>query len=128
MDQIFRLAAWAAIALLTVLSLVPGHVRPHVFASGHFEHFIAYFLTSSAFVLAYRGWAKAVLIAFCLSGYSGILEIIQLSIPGRHGQLSDFLISSTGACTGTALLSIALLVLQPRQSSSPSFHDRRSGN
>jgi len=117
MEQIFRLAAWAAVALLTVLSLVPGQVRPHVFASGHLEHFIAYFLTSSAFVLAYRGWTKAVLIAFCLSSYAGILELLQLWIPGRHSQLSDFLISSTGACTGAILLSILLvLFLHPRQS------------
>jgi len=100
-----------------MLSLVPGHVRPHVFASGHFEHFIAYFLTSSAFALAYRGWTKTILIAFCLSCYSGILEIMQLSIPGRHGQLSDFLISSAGACTGAVMVSILLLLLlHPRES------------
>jgi len=116
MDQMFRVVAWAAVALLTVLSLVPGHWRPHLVASGHVEHFIAYFLTSSAFVLAYRGWTKAVLTALCLSSYSGIMEIMQLSIPGRHGQLSDFLISSTGACVGAALLSIVLLILHPVES------------
>jgi VanZ family protein len=116
MDQIFRLVAWAALALLTVLSLVPGQMRPHVLSSGHVEHFTAYFLTSSVFVLAYRGWTKAALIAFCLSSYAGILEIAQLSIPGRHGQLSDFLISSTGVCTGAALLSIVLLFFHSRES------------
>jgi len=112
----FRLVAWAAVALLTVLSLVPGQMRPHAFASGHLEHFAAYFLTSSAFALAYRGWAKVVLITFCLSSYAGILEILQLWIPGRHSQLSDFLVSSAGACTGAALLSIVLLFFHPHES------------
>jgi VanZ family protein len=108
MIKIFRLLGWGAVALISVLSLIPGEVRPHVLMSGKVEHFVAYLLTSSVLALAYRVRGKAILIALLLSGYSGILEILQLWIPGRHSRLTDFAVSSLGACTGVLLVLIAL--------------------
>jgi hypothetical protein len=37
-----RVATWLCVALLIVLSLVPGPDRPHTGIAGQSEHFIAY--------------------------------------------------------------------------------------
>jgi VanZ family protein len=110
---VLRLSAWAAISLIALLSLVPGQDRPHVLASGQFEHFTAYFLASTVLTLAYKERIGAVRIALFLSGYSGVLEIFQLWIPGRVAQISDFAISSLGSCLGVLLASIVLTIYLP---------------
>jgi len=115
--NLLRIASWAAVVLLALLSLVPGTLRPHVMASGHIEHFAAYFLTASVWALAYRGWSKAILIAFLLSAYAGVLEILQLWVPGRVSQFSDFLISANGAWAGA----VAVAILRPF------FHQQKVG-
>jgi VanZ family protein len=106
--HIFRILGWCAVALIAVLSLVPGQARPHLFAIGQYEHFTAYMVASMMFVLGYRRAGKAILVGLLLSGFSGILEILQLWIPGRHAQLIDFEVSSLGACLGVLLILIAL--------------------
>ena len=48
-----RLAAWAGILAITVLSLVPGQERPHTGLSGLTEHFLAYACTGFAISFGY---------------------------------------------------------------------------
>lgn len=107
MTKIFRLLGWGAVALISVLSLIPGEARPHIMP-GQVEHFVAYLMTSFVLALAYPGRGKAILIALTLSGYSGILEILQLWIPGRHPRLTDVVVSSLGAWAGVLLVLIVL--------------------
>jgi len=33
---------------------------------------------------------------------TGILELFQLLVPGRHARLSDFIVNVLGACAGTS--------------------------
>ncbi len=112
--NLLQITSWAAVVLIAVLSLLPGELRPHIMGGGHSEHFTAYFLTASVLALTYRGWSKAILIAFFLSAYSGVLEILQLWIPGRTSQISDFLVSANGAWAASVLVAI-LLPLFPQQ-------------
>ena len=117
MTAIFRVSAWCAVLLIAVLSLVPAEIRPHI-GPGHYEHFTAYFFTSSMLVLGYRGKTNLVLILVFLSALSGIFEILQLWIPGRKSQLSDFFVSSLAAATGVLLTAIALWLIRARLKSS----------
>ena len=45
-----RMAAWPAVVVIVVLSVVPGSVRPHVLGNDRAEHFIAYLVAGSLFV------------------------------------------------------------------------------
>ncbi len=108
MTGVFRLTGWGAVILIAVLSLVPGEDRPHVLGPGMYEHFAAYSMTSSVLLLGYRGRLYAFLITIFLSALSGIFEILQLWIPGRTSQFSDFLVSSLGAIAGVVVISVAL--------------------
>ena len=108
---IFRSLGWCAVAVIAALSLVPGQVRPHVLATGQYEHFAAYLTASAVLVLGYRDRANTILIALLLSGFSGVVEILQMWIPGRHSQLMDITFSSFGACTGIVIISVALSFL-----------------
>ena len=105
--KIFRWLAWIAVIAIAVLSLVPGEFRPH-FTTSHFniEHFAAYFLTSAAVALAYRGTTHSVLaIVFFLVIYAGLLETAQLWIPGREARFTDFIASTLGILAGVLFLS-----------------------
>jgi VanZ family protein len=98
-----------AVILLAVLSLVPGWLRPHTGLPNQAEHFLAYFLT--ALMLATRGRSRAYWVAVMalLCIYAGILEILQIWIPGRDSQLTDFVASSIGALCGTWLWILIVL-------------------
>ncbi len=37
-----RILAWTSVLAIVILSVVPGHIRPHAGLPGRFEHFTAY--------------------------------------------------------------------------------------
>ncbi|WP_406857017.1 VanZ family protein [Alsobacter sp. KACC 23698] len=101
-----RRALWvqvALIAILSVLSLLPGKERPHTGLPGAIEHVIAYCGTGLIVgVLALSqvrrlGWA-AFLIAL-----AGVLEFLQKFVPGRTSQAIDWIASSSGAIIGVGV-------------------------
>jgi VanZ family protein len=99
LDKIFQATGYGWVFLIGALSLVPGPLRPDTGAPGKFEHLIAYLgagmlLTLRPETLRDR-WR-----ALWLIPYAGALELLQLSIPGRHARFSDFVVSSTGAGLG----------------------------
>ena len=98
-----RLGFWLCVIIILYLSLVPGSMRPQTGASSHFEHFMAYAGTGLLFVprpqTAQASLARlAAMIG--LSWLSGAVEIAQLWIPGRTGEVAGFLWSSAGAALG----------------------------
>jgi peptidoglycan/LPS O-acetylase OafA/YrhL len=113
LTTLVRVVAWLAVLMIVMLSVVPGRMRPHAMASGHLEHFTAYFIAGSLLAIGYpraRQWvASAIILALC----GGMLEIIQLWIPHRLSRMSDFLASVTGAWSGIivigAVMSLAAL-------------------
>ncbi|MEN9709942.1 MAG: hypothetical protein RIQ68_2350 [Pseudomonadota bacterium] len=93
-------AFWFCVVLILALSLVPGTMRPHTGASGHLEHFMAYAITGAVFMPGARSSMAALVAAVGLCWLSGAVEIAQLWIPGRTGEIAGFIWSSSGAWLG----------------------------
>ena len=104
-------AAWAGVALIVILSLVPGRERPHTGFTGHQEHFAAYALTGIAFAFALQNrrgrMASVVGLALLAAG----MEFAQKFSPGRHPDVSDALFSSLGGVAGIAVGTVTFVLL-----------------
>lgn len=98
--RLARIAGWAGIAAITILSLVPGAERPHTGLPGQAEHFAAYACTGFALSIAYIGLRTRLIFWSCLAAASGVFEILQIWIPGRDAKVQDVLCSTLGLTTG----------------------------
>jgi VanZ family protein len=109
--NIGRATAWFALAAIIVLSLVPPGARPTAFMPHKIEHASIFLLAGVAFGIAYCGYERlsiVVAVIFCAS-----IEFAQLTIPGRHGRLSDFFVDAIAICVGIFAGS-ALIRMRPR--------------
>lgn len=100
--RLLRPAAIVVIAGIALLSLVPGSLRLQTGASGNFEHALAYLAAAMAVGLAWRsslGWRGPV----AFSAFAGLLEIVQIFVPGRHAGIDNWAASTCGAVIGIAL-------------------------
>ena len=104
-----RVAAWLAVLTITVLSVVPGTMRPHVLGNDSAEHFVAYFIAGSLFAIGYRRSQRLLSSGILLATCAGLLEFVQLWIPGRSAAISDFEVSTIAAWIG--LLAVVLVRL-----------------
>lgn len=101
---VLRVAFFACIALLVVLSWLPASEMVRTGISGRMEHGVAYFGTTVIMGLAYRE-APRLLVQFALLvALAAILELGQLQVPGRHSAFLDFASSSTGVALGGLLM------------------------
>ena len=100
---IARALAFACIAAIAVLSLLPGSERPHTGAPGRVEHFVAYGGTGFLLALGYLGWRQRLVASIALAAASGAFEILQNFIPGRSPSQFDALASTGGSALGTAV-------------------------
>ena len=95
--RFFGISGWIAIVFLSVL---PGSARPHSGASGVSEHFVAY--AAVAFCL-WRGTThhreRFISLALLVVS-SGVLELVQIYIPGRTAELKGLLSAAAGAVFG----------------------------
>lgn len=98
-----RVLAWACLATIAVLSLVPGELRPHSFLPGEAEHFIAYAVAGLLLALAYPSTRERLLGWLCLSLASGGFEILQNFAPGRSPSVWDAVASTAGLTFGMLL-------------------------
>jgi hypothetical protein len=101
MTIILRLFAWALAAAVAFATLGPPGLRPHSNLGQDGEHGLAFVLLGLAFGVAYTGnrWLTAVLAV----GLTGVLELLQLWMPGRHARLEDFVVDALAACIGLAV-------------------------
>ncbi|MCP3471638.1 VanZ family protein [Bradyrhizobium sp. CCGUVB1N3] len=100
-----RLVAWLLAAVVTFATLGPESIRPHPVLGQHGDHALAFVLVGIFFGLAYpqRRWsASAAAVALI-----GLLEIMQLWVPGRHARFGDFVVDALSACVGFALSAAA---------------------
>ncbi len=107
-----RLAPWLCVPTIAILSLVPGQARPHTGLPGQAEHFLAYLMTALVLGCQARNLTSRITLAIALCAYGGMLEVLQIWIPGRSAQVIDFAASSFGALTGvllSALLSLSTM-------------------
>ena len=108
--QIARITAWSLASIVVSLSVVPPHLRPETGAPNALEHFAIYFITAFSFGLGYDlglGLLTTLLVTFC-----GLIEIVQLLVPGRHARLSDFIVDALAVCVGSIL---ALMITRERR-------------
>jgi hypothetical protein len=101
--RVARIAGWAGIAAITILSLVPGSERPHTGLPGQAEHFAAYACTGFALSLAYRSLRERLIFWFGFATASGVFEILQIWIPGRRCEIEDVVVSTFGLTTALIL-------------------------
>ena len=104
--QSCKLAAWLLLFAITVLSLVLPSYRPVTMLPHGFEHLIASLLMGFAFGLGYT--SRAILVALLLIGFVGLIEVVQLYVPGRHARMTDFLVDTLAVCIGIASAAFAM--------------------
>jgi hypothetical protein len=86
---------------ILVLSLVPGEFRPHtMILPPGFEHVAAYAVAAFFLGLACSQRLPPMQLVLLLTSYGALLELGQLWVPGRHGQLSDVGADLAGASIG----------------------------
>ncbi|MDI1266517.1 MAG: VanZ family protein [bacterium] len=96
-----RIIAWILAAAVAFATLGPPTYRPHSELGQNGEHALAFVLVGLAFGLAYgrnRWITSATAVVFI-----GVLELLQLWMPGRHARLEDFVVDALAACVGLAL-------------------------
>src|SRR5581483_6592617 len=95
-----RAAAWICVIAIAILSLTP---REHLYRTslgGHFVHVIAYAGCAWLCLVTCGRRRTEITIAGLLVAYAGVLEILQLWVPGRHSGLDDLAASATGVAAG----------------------------
>jgi VanZ family protein len=86
---------------------VPGADRPHTDAPGGLEHAAAYVVAGFLLSTVCYGRLSALRVVLMLAAYGALLELGQLWVPGRNGQLADIVADFAGASIG-ALVAMAL--------------------
>jgi len=99
-----RLAFFACLVVLVLLSWLPGDAMVRTGIGGQVEHTVAYFGTAVIMALAYRERPRLRLQVLLLVVLAGILEVGQLYVPGRSFAVFDFAASSAGAIIGGLLM------------------------
>jgi hypothetical protein len=97
---LFRVCGWAAVVLITILSLVPGEARPHTTTPSQLERVAAYAIAGSALALGYFGVRSVIAIAALLPIYAALLEIFQLWVPRRTARIIDIVAGTAGSWIG----------------------------
>ena len=101
MTLILRIIAWLLTAAVTFATLGPPSYRPHSYLGQDGEHALAFVLVGLAFGLAYP--RRRLLTAGLAVILIGVLELLQLWMPGRHARLEDFIVDALAACAGIAV-------------------------
>ena len=110
-QKLFVLTAWAGLAVIAAVTLLPQGFRPHLF-SQRVEHLLAFGAVGLLFGLAYP--RRLVLVAAIVLGSAVLLEVLQLVTPDRHANPIDLAVKLVG---GTAGLVVAAVItrLWPRR-------------
>jgi len=94
--QVVRVIAWLSLLFIFVLSVVPHQLRPQTGAPHDFEHFASFAICGFAFGLGYR--SRLPFVAAALVLFAGVVEVVQIAVPGRHARLEDFIVDGIAAC------------------------------
>ncbi|WP_156898146.1 VanZ family protein [Methylocapsa acidiphila] len=81
---------------ITILSLLPGSLRPHTNLPGKMEHALAYALTGALLFFGYVTPRERLILWCGLAAGSAIFELLQNFAPGRSPALTDSLASIAG--------------------------------
>lgn len=103
MIRLWRMLGHIGMLGILGLSVVPGSDRPHTGAGGLNEHLVAYAMVGAAYGLGYLKTRQRVWVGVMMSLAAGLLELVQIFIPGRNPEVEGFAISALGAWVGLAL-------------------------
>lgn len=107
MKMTLRVLALFSLIAICVLSLVPGQYRPHtIILPSVFEHVAAYTVAAFLLGLAYVGRLSPIRLVLLLTAYGALIELCQLWIPGRNGQIIDIFADFAGASVGVIAASV----------------------
>jgi VanZ family protein len=101
MNLMLRIIAWLLTAAVTFATLGPARLRPHSDLGQDGEHALAFVLVGLAFGLAYP--RRRLLTSGIAVLLIGVLELLQLWMPGRHARWEDFVVDALAACVGIAM-------------------------
>jgi VanZ family protein len=104
MTLFLRIFAWLLAAAVAFATLGPPDYRPHAAITHDGEHGLAFVLVGLAFALAYP--RQRLLAAGLSVALIGVLELLQLFVPGRHARLEDFLVDALAALAGFAIAAV----------------------
>jgi hypothetical protein len=102
-----RVVGWCLLFLIVVLSLVPPGLRPETGAPSGVEHFGVFVLTGAALCLGYPKVGSR--LSMTLVAFAGVVELLQLLVPGRHARFGDFVVDSIAAIIGVVLARVLRL-------------------
>jgi VanZ family protein len=115
-------AAWAGAILVT--GMLPTQGAVEVISGGRDDlattagHFAAYTLLGFLLGVALGGWRvkrdRVVLALALATALGGLIELAQLPLPYREGQLVDVVVNAAGAAAGLAVFSAVALARRPR--------------
>jgi VanZ family protein len=123
----WRTAAIAWTIVVVVFGVLPTHGMVHTIAAGHDDlaasaaHFGEYAVLAFVVAVALGGWPlppRALLWAGVYAiGLGALIELVQVPLPYRDGQLSDVVVNAAGATLGLALVSLTgrLRARRPRE-------------
>ena len=98
---LLKLIAWALAAAVTFATLGPASMRPHAPLGHDGEHAFAFVVVGIAFGLAYA--QRRTFVATVSVVMIGLLEVLQLWVPGRHARVEDFVVDALAACLGVTI-------------------------
>lgn len=98
---VIRSAAWLAIAIVLLVTIVPIGYRPTTGFSPNIERFCAMAVVGALFAAAYP--RKLWLIVLALSLAAALFEPLQFIAAGRHPSLRDVEFKSLGAAIGATI-------------------------
>lgn len=112
----WRVAAAVWTAGVIVFGVLPTHGAVHAVAAGHDDalasvaHFAEYAVLAFIVAVALGGWpaSRRALVragAYAI-GLGALLEVAQVPLPYRDGQLSDVVVNAAGAALGLVLVSL----------------------
>jgi VanZ family protein len=113
LHRLLATAAWTAFALIVFFTISPLSMRPGVTADPNIERFAAFALLGLLFGLAYPR-RLAVDASFVVVA-AGVLEMLQLVIPDRHGHMADALVKAAGGAFGVAAAALIVLFVAERR-------------
>jgi VanZ family protein len=115
---LLKLIAWALAAAVTFATLGPAQLRPHAPLGHDGEHAFAFVLVGIAFGLAYA--QRRTFVATVSVVMIGVLEVLQIWVPGRHARVVDFVVDALAACFGFTIVAVLEWIRERRSTSSPS--------
>lgn len=102
--KFLKAIAWGSLAFIVFATLSPIGLRPH-FTNPNVERFGAFVMAGLLFGLAYpnRFW----LVLAIVLGAAGVLEVLQVLTPDRHGEASNAFVKIVGGSFGVGLALLA---------------------